>query len=31
MKGSNAKGAILATTTTGEELADLTVYDWRNE
>lgn len=27
----NAQGSILAITTTGEELADLTVYDWRNE
>ena len=27
----NAQGDILAITTTGEELADLTVYSWRNE
>jgi hypothetical protein len=27
----NARGNILAITTTGEELADLTVYSWRNE
>lgn len=27
----NAQGSILAITTTGEELADLTVYDWRYE
>ena len=27
----NAQGLILAITTTGEELPDLTVFDWRNE
>lgn len=27
----NARGLILAITTTGEGLTDLTVYDWRNE
>lgn len=27
----NARGNILAITTTGERLGDLTVYSWRNE